>query len=283
VSDRTDGVLGLIAGQGAFPLTVARAAHARGQKLLCVAFRDLTDPEIDAVLPDVRWIHLGEVMDGLAAFRSGGVSQAVMAGKVPKGLLFGDVGALRMDDSAEALMGQLQDQRDDSILGKVADFLALAGIQLLPQWALAPELLPPLGPLGAIALTREQQADVAFGFPIAKQIGELDIGQTIVVKRCAVIAVEAIDGTDATIRRAGEIVEGTCVVKVAKPRQDPRFDVPTIGPATVECLASAGAAALAFEAGATVVLDRPEVVRLADAHGIAVVGVDTESLASEAG
>jgi DUF1009 family protein len=276
-----DGVLGLIAGQGAFPLMVARSARERGQALLCVAFRDLTDPAIDGVLPDVRWIHLGEVLDGVRIFREGGVSEAVMAGKVPKDLLFGDVGALRLDGSAEALMGQLEDRRDDTILGKVADFLAVAGIRLLPQWALAPELLLPTGPLGALDLDPSQRADVAFGLPIAKRIGELDIGQTVVVKNRAVIAVEAIDGTDATIRRAGQIVSGACVVKVEKPQQDPRFDVPAIGPATVRCLAEAGAGALAFEAGATVVLERSEVVRLADEHGIAVVGVDPDAFEAE--
>jgi DUF1009 family protein len=277
----TPGVLGLIAGQGAFPLTVARSAREHGQALVCVAFRGLTDPAIDQALPEVHWIHLGEVLDGIRIFREAGVSQAVMAGKVPKGLLFGDVSALRFDGSAAALMEELRDRRDDTILGKVADFLAVSGIQLLPQWALAPELLLPAGPLGAVDLTPAQRADVAFGFPIAKRVGELDIGQTVVVKDRAVIAVEAIDGTDATIRRAGGIVRGTCVVKVAKPRQDPRFDVPTIGPATVEALVEAQAAALAFEAGATVVLERAEVVRLADARGIAVVGVDAGASGAE--
>jgi DUF1009 family protein len=267
-------VLGLIAGQGAFPLTVARAAREHGRELVCVAFRGLTDPAIDELLPQVHWIHLGEVLDGIRIFRSAGVGEAVMAGKVPKGLLFGDVSALRLDGRATALMGELRDRQDDTILGKVADFLAVSGVRLLPQWALAPELLVPAGPVGAVDLGPAQRADVAFGFPIAKRIGELDIGQTVVVKDGAVIAVEAIDGTDATIRRAGGIVSGTTVVKVAKPRQDPRFDVPAIGPDTVQCLVQADAAALAFEAGATVVLERAELVRLADAHGIAVVGVD---------
>ncbi len=277
------GVLGLIAGQGAFPLTVALAARERGQELVCVAFRGLTDPSIDDAVGDVHWIHLGEVMQGVAALRSSGVSEAVMAGKVPKDLLLADARSLRMDDSAAALVGQLEDQRDDTILGKVADFLGALGIRLLPQWALTPELLLGAGPLGRVKPTSAQRADVEFGFPIAKRMGELDIGQTVVVKDRAVIAVEAIEGTDAAIRRAGEIVKGTCVIKVAKPGQDPRFDVPTIGPATVGSLVAAGSALLAYEAGATVILDRAEVESEANAHGIAVVGIDPESLRMVAG
>jgi len=271
-------VLGLIAGQGTFPLTIARAARERGQELVCVALRGLTDPAIDDVVSDVHWIHLGEVMGGIAAFRAAGASEAVMAGKVPKELLLGDAASLRMDGSAEAMMGELRDQRDDTILGKVADFLGAMGIRLLPQWALTPDLLLGPGPVGRVEPTEAQREDVRFGFPIAKEMGALDIGQTVVVKDRAVIAVEAIEGTDAAIRRAGEIVKGSCVIKVAKPGQDPRFDVPTIGPVTVASLVAAGSALLAFEAGATVVLDRAEVEREADAHGIAVVGTEPESL-----
>lgn len=271
--------LGLIAGQGAFPLTVARSARSRGQKLVCVALRDMADPEIESVVDDVTWIHLGEAATGIAALRQAGVSEAVMAGKVPKHVLYGD--ELRLDGNAERVMSALRDRRDDTILLAIADFLARAGIRLLPQWSLSPELLAGPGPLGAHAPTPAQRADIAFGFPIAKKIGELDIGQTVVVKDRAVLAVEAIEGTDLAIRRAGSIAAGGCVVKVAKPQQDARFDVPAIGPATVESILAANAQVLAFEAQATIVLEREEIVALADSHGLVIVGIGADDLMGE--
>ena len=266
-------VLGLIAGQGVFPLEVARMARRRGLRVACVALRDQTRPEIADEVEQITWIHPGEVNAGLAAFREASVREVVMAGKVTKSDLFQNPEALRMDERASGLLSGLSDQKDDTILGRLADFLETVGLHLLPQYALTPELLVGEGVLSATAPDAEQEADIAFGFPIAKTLGDLDIGQTVVVKDRAVLAVEAIEGTDATIRRAGAIASGACVVKVAKPSQDPRFDVPTIGPDTIAVLAEAKVAVLAFEAGATVVLERDVVVREADAHGIAIVGV----------
>jgi DUF1009 family protein len=267
-------LLGLIAGQGALPRAVAHSARSRGQDLVCVALKGLADPEIEDLVKQVVWIHLGEAATGIAAFQKAGVSEAVMAGKVPKDLLFGDTESLRFDGSAQQLMGGLLDRKDDTILLAIAAFLERAGIRLLPQWSLSPELLPGCGPLGRLGPSESQKSDIAFGYPIAKRIGELDIGQTVVVKDRAVLAVEAIEGTDAAIRRAGAIASGGCVVKVAKPDQDARFDVPTIGQGTIDSLLAASASVLAFEAGATIVLEREEIARRADAEGIAIVGVD---------
>src|SRR5262245_23889968 len=266
-------VLGLIAGQGVFPLEVARTARERGVRVACVALRDQTRPEIEGAVESITWIYPGEVGAGIAAFRAAGVREVVMAGKVTKSDLFQNPDALRLDANATGLIGDLSDRKDDTILGKLADFLETVGLRLLPQYALTPELLVPAGVLTKTMPTEAQRADIAFGFPIAKTIGDLDIGQTVVVKDRAVLAVEAIEGTDAAIRRAGAITAGACAVKVAKPSQDPRFDVPTIGPATVAVLAEAGIAVLAIEAGATVVLERDAVVRDADGHGIAIVAV----------
>jgi DUF1009 family protein len=268
-------VLGLIAGQGVFPVEVARMARRRGLRVACVALRDQARPELEECVEQITWIHPGEVNAGLAAFRAAGVRDVVMAGKVTKSDLFQNPDGLHLDEQASGLMGELSDRKDDTILGKLADFLEAIGLHLLPQYALTPELLVGAGVLSATVPDAAQQADIAFGFPIAKTIGDLDIGQTVVVKDRAVIAVEAIEGTDATIRRAGAIASGACVVKVAKPSQDPRFDVPTIGPDTIAVLAEAKVAVLAFEAGATVVLEREVVVREADAHGIAIVGVSS--------
>jgi len=268
-------VLGLIAGEGAFPVEVARSAGGRGLRVACVALRGQADPRLEDHAWQVTWIHPGEVAAGLAAFRAAGVRQAVMVGKVTKSLLYGDPDALRLDRQATSLMGELADRRDDTILGRAADFLEAVGIRLLPQHAFTPELLVRAGTLTRAAPTPEQAADVAFGLPVAKAIGELDIGQTVVVKDRAVLAVEAIEGTDEAIRRGGRIAPGACVVKVAKPRQDPRFDVPTVGPRTIATLAEARVAVLAVEAGATVVLEREALVRDADAAGIVVMAVDS--------
>ncbi len=272
-------VLGLIAGQGVFPLDVARSARRARRRVACVAFRGQTDPRIETEVAEITWIYPGEVTAGIDAFRRAGVTEAVMAGKVGKVDLIEDPEGLHLEADAARLIESLPDRRDDSILGLVADFLESQGIRLLPQWSLVPELLGGEGPLGAVGPTPQQQADIAFGLPIAKTMGELDIGQTVVVRDRAVLAVEAIEGTDAAIRRAGRIAAGGVVVKVAKPHQDPRFDVPVIGPHTADVLIEARASALAFEAGATVVLDRDAIVARADAHGIVLVGVDPKRAA----
>jgi len=264
----------LIAGQGAFPLDVARSARRAGRRVTCVAFRERTDPRIEREVSEIVWIHPGEVAAGIAAFRAAGVRDAVMAGKVPKADLLRDPESLRLDAQGRDLIAQFSDRRDDTILGRVADFLETIGIRLLPQIELVPELFAGEGPLGKTRPTAEQELDIAFGLPIAKAMGDLDIGQTVIVKDCAVLAVEAIEGTDAALRRAGALAPGGVAVKVAKPDQDPRFDMPAIGLATVQTLVEAHIAVLAFEAGATVVLERDALVREADAHGIAVIGVD---------
>jgi UDP-2,3-diacylglucosamine hydrolase len=271
-----DCTLGLIAGQGAFPLAVARSAKRAGRRVICVAFRDLTDPGIAREVEDVTWIHPGEVATGIAAFRAAQVRDAVMAGRVPKAALFRNPDALHLDGEARALIARLGDRRDDTILGMVAAHLESLGIHLLPQWAPAPELLAPVGALGSRDLTPAERADVEFALPIARRMGAQDIGQTVAVKDGVVLAVEAVEGTNAAIRRAGEFAAGACVVKVAKPQQDPRFDVPAVGAGTLAALVDAKAHVLAIEAGATVVLEREELLRGADAHGIAVVGVSPE-------
>jgi DUF1009 family protein len=266
-------VLGLIAGQGAFPLAVAREASRAGRRIACVAFRELTDPGIARLVGDVTWIHPGEVAAGIAALQSARVRDAVMAGRVPKAALFRNPDALHLDAQASALISRLGDRRDDTILGAVASYLETLGIRLLPQWAPAPELLAPEGRLGTRELTAEERADVEFALPIARRMGALDIGQTVAVKDGVVLAVEAVEGTNDAIRRAGAFSAGARVVKVAKPQQDPRFDVPTVGAGTLDVLIEARASVLAVEAGAVVMLEREALLARADAAGVAVVGV----------
>jgi UDP-2,3-diacylglucosamine hydrolase len=281
VSAEGTGVLGLIAGQGAFPLDIARSARRAGREVACVAFHDRTDPRIEQEVSQVVWIHPGEVAAGLAAFRAAGVRDAVMAGKVAKADLLRAPESLQIDVQGAALLAGMADRRDDTLLAQVADFLESLGIHLLSQIELAPELFAGEGPLGAARPSPDQEQDIAFGVPIAKAMGALDIGQTVVVKNRAVVAVEALEGTDAALRRAGALAAGGVAVKMAKPRQDPRFDMPAIGMDTVTTLVEARIAVLAFEANATVVLERDALVRAADAHGIAVVGVDPRRFALE--
>jgi DUF1009 family protein len=271
--------VGLIAGLGRFPVDVARSARSNGRAVVAIAIRGLTDSALESEVERCHWVHLGDLDLLLRTLRAEGVRELLLAGKVPKTFLYRDRAALRPDARAVALLARLSDRRDDSILGAVADLLEAEGFRLLSQTALTPELVAPEGPLGRIAPEPEQWDEIAFAWPIARALGELDIGQTVVVHNRAVMALEAIEGTDETIRRGGVLSgPGACVVKLAKPRQDPRFDVPTVGVETLEALAEVKAAVLAIEARRTVVLGRDEVASFADGHGIAVVGVTPERL-----
>jgi hypothetical protein len=271
-------VLGLIAGRGRFPLDVVRAARRRGERVVAVGFAGEADPELAREAESFVWVHLGELDRLIESLRSMGAAEVVMAGKVPKTHLYGDRGALRPDARALAVLARLPDLRDDTILGAIAAELEVEGIRLRSQPEAVPELFAGPGPLGRLEPAAAQRADVAFGWPVAKAIGALDLGQTVVVRNRAVLAVEAIEGTDACIARAGALAPGggLVVVKVAKPKQDPRFDMPAIGLDTLKALVAAGGSTLAFEAGRTVVLDRDALAREADAHGIAVLGIPAE-------
>jgi hypothetical protein len=238
-----------------------------------VAYRNETDPRIASEAAALTWLLPGQIGAALAALRSAGVCEAVLAGGVAKGSLVRGADALRLDDDARALLARLADRRDGSILGAIADYLADGGIRLLPQAGLVPELIAGPGSLCAKSPEEAQLRDIAFAWPIARAVADLDVGQTVIVKDGAVLAVEAIEGTDAAIRRAAAFGPGATVVKVARPRQDPRFDLPTVGPETIAVLAEARAAALAIEAGATLVLEREVTAAAADGAGIALLGV----------
>lgn len=267
-------MLGLIAGRGRLPLELARAARRRGLGVAAVAFHGETDPELAANVDCITWLHLGELAALLDALHAAGAEDVVMAGKILKTSLYGDLASLKPDARAIALFAGLRDRSDDAILGAIADILAGEGLLLRPQAELVPELLAQAGVLGGVTPGEAQRRDAAFGWRIAKALGQVDVGQTVVVRDRAVMALEAIEGTDAAIRRGALLGgPGVTVVKVAKPGQDPRFDLPAIGPDTLEVLVEAKAASLAVEAGRTLVVDRARVVELADAHGIALVGI----------
>jgi hypothetical protein len=272
---RLDRPLGLIAGEGALPREIARAAGAAGRDVVAVAFHALSDPDLAADVARIVWLSPGEVGEALAFLGGAGVREAVLAGKVPKAALLS--GGLRLDERARRLLAGLPDLRDATLLSALAGAIEAEGIALRPQAELVPELLAPVGPLGRVRPSQAEWRDVGFGWPIAGAVAALDIGQTVVVQDRAILAVEAIEGTDEAIRRAGRLGRARlCIVKRARVDCDPRFDLPAIGRATLEASAGAGAGVVAVEAGRTLVLDRPALIRIADTAGIAVVGVPTE-------
>jgi DUF1009 family protein len=259
---------------------VARAARRRGRRICAVAFHGETGPELAPLVDELTWLHPGEVGRAVGTLLESGVREAVLAGKVGKSALLSDPGRLRPDAAARALLGRIAGRGDATILAGVASYLAERGIRLLGQAELVPDLVAGRGTLGRVRPSAAQLGDVALAWPVAKAVAELDVGQTVVARNGAVLAVEAIDGTDAAIRRAGRIAPGACVVKVARPRQDPRFDLPAVGPGTLRAMVQARAGLLACESGRTLLLERELLVAEADARGIALVGVAPEGPAA---
>lgn len=270
---------GLIAGNGRFPLLFAEAAQAAGVEVVAVAHEGETPPELADRVPALTWVHVGELGKIIATFQAAGVTQAVMAGGIYK------VGALtniRPDARGMAFIGTLPNLNDDVILRGVARELEAEGIEIVESTRFLPALVPEVGTLTRAEPDADQWKDIRLGVAAAKAIGRWDIGQSVVVKRGTVIAVEGAEGTNATIRRAGELAgDGGVVVKVSKPQQDLRFDVPAVGPDTVTVLHEAGARVLAVEAGKTLLIERPTFVEQADKHDLAVVAVDPAALAAD--
>jgi DUF1009 family protein len=274
-----DAPIGLIAGEGAFPRELARGVRGEGRRVVAVALRELADPGLEGCVDELTWLWLGELERLTALLRGAGARDVVMAGKVPKRFLWTHREAVRPDARALRLLAELPDRADDSLLGAVARALEEEGFRLRGQLDVAPGLGAAEGTLGTAHPSDAQWADVAFAWPIAKALGALDVGQTVVVRERAVLALEAIEGTDAAIRRGCALGEpGACAVKVAKPSQDPRFDVPAVGPRTVRALAEGRGAVLAVEADRTLVLEREAMLREADRAGIAVVAVSARFL-----
>jgi hypothetical protein len=272
--------LALIAGAGRLPLLFARSARKRGRRVHVIALHALSDAGAAAEADSCEWLHLGEFARMLESFARAGAWEIALAGKVPKAFLWQQRDAVRPDAKAVALLAAMKDRRDDSLLGAIAGLLAAEGYPLASQLEVAAELVAPAGRIAGRAPTDAECGDIAFGFPVARALGGLDVGQSVVVQNRAVLALEAIEGTDAAIARGLSFAERgrpACVVKVAKPNQDPRFDVPVIGPDTVRAIAVGGGSALAVEAGRTLVADREELAREAERASIAVVGVDERS------
>jgi hypothetical protein len=268
--------LALIAGAGALPLQLARSVQAVGRRVCAVALHGLAEPELGREVDTCEWLHLGEFARMLDSLQRSGAHEIVLAGKVPKAFLWQRREVVKPDAKALAMLAALEDRKDDSLLGAIADLLAAEGFALASQLEVAPELVAPAGRIAGRAPSDAEWGDVAFGLPIARALGGLDVGQSVVVQGRAVLALEAIEGTDAAIARGAAFAERgkpVCVVKVAKPAQDARFDVPVIGPGTVRALAAGGGGTLAVEAGQTLLLGRDALAAEAERAGVAVVGV----------
>src|SRR3990170_4336437 len=256
--------LGIIAGDGRFPVILAASARENGFSVVAVAHTGLSSQDIEKVAERTHWINVGEVSRLVEIFKSEGITEAIMAGGVSKGLMFRNI---KPDLRALSLLFKLKDRKDDTILRALANELEKEGIMIREATTYVKSILAGDEVLTRRTPSEEEWRDIAFGMKIAKEIGRLDIGQCIVVKQCAVLAVEA-------IRRGGRLANGgAVVVKICKPGQDIRFDLPTIGPGTIETMKEVAAQILAVEAGVTVVIDRESMIKSADAAGITVVGI----------
>ena len=268
--------IGLLAGSGCLPVHAARGIRAAGFEPVIIGLAEEAGPELEAEAPGMELVSLGRLGEIARRFRARNVRRLIMAGKVQKTRFFSDI---EMDGDLRALLDRLPRKNDDAILGAIVNYLGRAGLIVLPQVEFLRELLAPKGVLSRRAPDGRERADIIFGFAMAKEIGALDFGQSVVVKDRAVLAVEAAEGTDETIRRGGRLGRrGAVLVKVSKPRQDPRFDMPTVGPETIAQALEAGFSALAVEAGRTFFIAREDSLAEADRGGLAVVGVGSRGL-----
>jgi len=266
--------IGLIAGNGKFPLIFAQEAKRVGAEVVALAIKKETSPSLENLVDRIHWVNVGQLGDLIEICKKEGITRAVMAGQVRHTRLFGQV---RLDARAMALLAGVKDKKANSLLGAVADELLREGIELIDSATYLSHLLPSPGILTRRKPTQNEWRDIEFGHKMAKEIAGLDIGQTVVVKDQTVLAVEGMDGTDRTIKRGGKLGRGdVVVVKVSKPHQDRRFDLPIVGERTVEVLKQAKAKVLAFSARSTILLDREKVVKSANQNGISLVAVKEE-------
>lgn len=263
--------IGVIAGGGQFPLLFTKAAREAGRRVVVVAFRGETDEAVTAGADAVCWVKLGQLGKMINFFKNEGVGETAFLGTITKTRIFRDV---MPDIKALTLWNKIDRRQDDAILRAVAIYLEEKGIQVIESTRYLRHLLFPCGLLTKRKPSKDQWQDIRFGWRVAKAIGELDIGQCVVVRDRAVVAVEAIDGTDATILRGGELAgEKAVVVKVRKPSQDFRFDLPATGPITIRNMHKVKASVLAVEAGQSLLFDKEKMIQKADEAGIVVVGI----------
>lgn len=263
--------IGLVAGAGKFPIVLANAANKRGIKVMTIAIKEETDPKLEAFSDKIVWFSVGELDKIVNTFIKEKIESVFMAGKIKKTIMYSDID---LDNRLKTLLNKLENRNDDVILNAFVSELSEHGIIVRNSAEYIPELLAPEGVLTKIRPDEQTVQDIRYGFSMAKQIAGLDIGQTVVVKDKAVLAVEAIEGTDKAIERGGILGNGGIVVaKVAKPSQDMRFDIPVVGITTLAQLEHAKARAIVIESGKTILLDKDELISRANDKGIAIVGI----------
>jgi DUF1009 family protein len=261
-------IIGLIAGGGQFPVMIARAARKRGVRVVAVAHIEETDASLAGEVDEIVWIRLGQLGHLIKAFKKSGVRNALMAGSVRKRRMF----EIRPDLKGFSVASKLAIYHDDDILRAVAKELASEGIEIVSSTSYLPELLAPPGCFTRRRPSKGEKEDIRFGWKVAKELGRLDIGQCVVLRKKTVLALEAIEGTDETILRGGRLAkEKAVVVKVSKPEQDLRFDLPSVGLDTVKVMSQVKASVLAIEAEKSLIFDRSEAIEYADRAGISIV------------
>ncbi|MGE5127454.1 MAG: LpxI family protein [Betaproteobacteria bacterium] len=270
--------LGLIAGNGRFPFLAAAGARRAGRRVVALAIREEAAPELEREVDEFHWVGLGQLARAIEILHRAGAREAVMAGQVKHRQIFSGIVP---DLKLVGVLARLAFQNTDSLIGAVADALAREGVTLLPSTAFLGDELASAGAMTTRRPGRDERRDVEYGERVARALAGMDLGQTVVVKDRAAVALEAMEGTDETIRRAGRLAgPGTTVVKVSKPGQDMRFDVPVVGPGTLDAMREAGARVLALDAGRTLLIDRPEFLARAEAAGMAVWGLEASAAAA---
>lgn len=264
--------IGIIAGSGALPEIICNDARDRGYKVITVALEGLASSEMNKLSDTIKWINAGKLGEIIKTFKDNGVKSVIMAGKVPKSILIKS--KVTPDIRAIKLLFSLKSKSDDAILKAIAEEIKKDDIEVIDTASFSPHLLTPEGVLTNRLPSEEEQKDIDFGWRIAKEIGRLDIGQAVVVKSQAVMAVEAIEGTDEAIIRGGKLAgEGAVVVKVSKPQQDMRLDVPVVGMATLEAMLTVKAKVIALESYKSLIIDKELFLNKASNAGICVVGL----------
>jgi UDP-2,3-diacylglucosamine hydrolase len=273
---------GLIAGNGRFPFLVLEGARSQGIEMAVIALKEEASPELEQVAKRLHWVSLGELSKAIELMQREGVKRAVMAGQVKHNKIFS---AIRPDWKLAKLLFSLPRKNTDSLIGAVAKVLDEEGIQLVDSTLFLKPLLPEAGVLTRRAPNEHEASDMEYGLVVARRLAGMDIGQTVVIADRACVAVEAMEGTDETIARAARFANGKplVVVKVSKPQQDMRFDVPVVGLPTVKAMGEAGATALAIDASRTLLFDRIRLIETADAAGIAIQAFPVAQVAEPKG
>ena len=282
--------IGIIAGWGRYPIVVTERLVEQGYQVYCLGVKDHADPILKEMCHGYQSIGLAQLGKAIRYFRRHGVRSATMAGKIHKVILFQRFCFLKHLPDLHAIrtfyphyVSQTRDRKDDTMLGTIVDAFAKFGIHFAPATDFIPTLLVKDGQLCGTPLSLTQRKDIEFGWNLAREMGRLDVGQSVAVKGRAVLAVEAVEGTDECIKRAGKLSEGGfTVVKTAKPQQDMRFDVPTIGVGTLQTMVDSGATTLAIEAGKTIILDETEVIEFARSNRLTIVALDNQAIESKA-